>query len=78
MENCIGVPGIICTFIKKNLTTFENNFKSNGDIPMAIYFDFETTAPTGNCFDPEQKNVCHVLYFDCRFHPHLKLGKIIL
>ena len=29
---------------------------------MAIYFDFETTAPTENCFDPEQKqNVCHAL-----------------
>ena len=22
---------------------------------MVIYFDFETTAPTNNCFDPEQK-----------------------
>ena len=24
---------------------------------MAIYFDFETTAPTDNCFDPEQKTM---------------------
>ena len=24
-------------------------------MPMAIYSDFETTAPTNNCFDPEQK-----------------------
>ena len=22
---------------------------------MAMYFDFETTAPTDNCFNPEQK-----------------------
>ena len=22
---------------------------------MAMYFDFETTPPTDNCFDPEQK-----------------------
>ena len=40
---------------------------------MAIYFDFETTAPTDNCFDPEQKKiVCHVLCFDCCFSPTLK------
>ena len=40
---------------------------------MAIYFDFETTAPTDNCFDPEQKkDVCHVLCFDCCFSPTLK------
>ena len=29
-----------------NLITFEDNFKSKGDMPMAMYFDFETTAPT--------------------------------
>ena len=35
---------------------------------MPIYFDLETTAPTDNCFDPEQKkNVFHVLCFDCCF-----------
>ena len=33
---------------------------------MAIYFDFEPTAPTDNWFDPEQKkNVCYVLCFNC-------------
>ena len=33
---------------------------------MTMYFDFKTTAPTSNRFDPEQqKNVCHVLHFNC-------------
>ena len=32
---------------------------------MAAYFGFETTAPTDNCFDSEQKNVSHVLCFNC-------------
>ena len=54
IENCSGVPGIICNFNNKNLITFEDSFKSKGDMPMVMYFDFETTAPTDNCFDPEQ------------------------
>ena len=47
---------------------------SKGDILKAIYFDFETTAPIDNCFDPEQKKkffMSYVLIVD--FHPHLKL-----
>ena len=33
---------------------------------MAIYLDFETTAPIDNCFDPEQKvNVSYDLCFNC-------------
>ena len=35
---------------------------------MVIYFEFETTARTNNCFNPEQKkNVCYVLCFNCCF-----------
>ena len=64
IENCTGVPGIIHNFNNKNLITFEDNFKSKGDIPMAIYFDFET-APTDNCFDLEQKKClsCPMFWF---------------
>ena len=67
IENCSGVPGMIYNFNKKNLITFEDNFKSKGDMPMAMYFDFETTAPTDNCFNPEQKNVCYVFCFNYCF-----------
>ena len=55
IENCSGVLGIIYNFNNKKLITFEDNFKSKRDMPMAMYFDFETTPPTDNCFDPEQK-----------------------
>ena len=54
IEKCTCVPGIIYNFNNKNLITLEDNFKSKGDIPMTIYFDFETTAPTDNCFNAEQ------------------------
>ena len=67
IENCSGVLGVIYNF-NINEDNFEDNFKLKEDIPMTVYFDFETTAPTNNCFDPEQqKNVFHVLHFNCCF-----------
>ena len=43
---CRGKPGIVYNFCTQTLTTFEDNFGSKGDLPFAIYFDFETTSPT--------------------------------
>ena len=78
-EKCSGVPGIIYNFSNKNLITFEDNFKSKGDIPMVIYFDFETTAPEDNCFNPKQKKAFFIFYvLIVAFHLHLKLRKIII
>ena len=46
---------------------------------MAIYFDYETTAPTDNYFDPEQKKMFVVSYFlIVAFHPHLNIRKIVV
>ena len=46
---------------------------------MVIHFDFETTAPTDNCFDPEQKKMFVLSYvLIVAFHPHLKLRKVIV
>ena len=49
-------------FNDKNLVTFEDNFKSKGDLLFALYFDFETTAPTDNYFGPEQTKMFVVSY----------------
>ena len=63
IENCSSVSGVIYNFNNKNLITFEDNLKSKGDVSMTIYFDFQTTAPTDNCFDPEQKKCLLCLTF---------------
>ena len=55
-ENCARIRWVIYSFNNKNLISFEDSFGSKGDLPFAIYFDFETTAPTDNIFDSEQKN----------------------
>ena len=61
------------------MISFEDNFHAKGDLPFVIYFDFETAAPTDNCFDPEQKTMFVVSYvMIVAFHPDLKIDKIII
>ena len=61
--------GVTCSGV-----TFENNLCYKGDLPVVAYIDFETTAPTNSCFDPEQKKICCVLpYYTC-FSPKNKNG----
>ena len=63
----------------KNHLTFEDNLGYKGDLPKVAYTDFETTAPTDNCFDPEQKSmfiVSHVIIV--AFHPKLKMARVII
>ena len=60
------------------MIAFEDNLKNKGDLPMTFYFDLETTAPTDNCYDPEQKETFVVSYvIIVAFHPNLNLKKLI-
>ena len=77
MENCSGVPRVIYNFNTQSLISFEDNFHAKDDLPFVIYFDFETTAPSDNCFDREQKTMFAVSMI-VAFHPELKLDKIII
>ena len=59
--------------------SYQDNFHNKGDVPFVIFFDFETTAPTDNCLDPEQKTMFVVSYvMIVAFHPVLKLDRIII
>ena len=79
LETCSGKPGIIYNFNNQCLISYQDNFKNKGDLPFAIYFDFETTAPTDNQLDPEQKKMFVVSYvMIVAFQPALKLERIIL
>ena len=60
----------------QSLISFEDNFHAKGDL---VYFEFETTAPTDNCFDPEQKTMFVVSYvMIVALHPDLKIDRIII
>ena len=55
VEHCSSIPGIIYNFNNQNLVTFGDNLGYKGALPVVPCIDFETTAPTDSCFDPEQK-----------------------
>ena len=77
MENCSGKPGV--NFNDQNLISYQDNFHAKGAVSFVIYFDFETTAPTDNCLDLEQKKMFVVLYvMIVSFQPELKLDRIII
>ena len=79
MQNCSGRPAGVYNFNNQNLISYQDNFHAKGDVPFVIYFDFETTAPTDNCLDPEQKKMFVVSYvMIVAFHPELKLDRIII
>ena len=79
IESCSGISGVVYNLSNQNSVTFEDNFKSKGDLPFALYFNFETIAPADNCFDPEQTKMFVVSYaFIVCFHPKLKIPKIIV
>ena len=79
MEHYSGIPGIVYSFNNKILVTFEDNLGYKGDLPVVAYIDFETTAPTDSCFDPEQKKMFVASYvIILAFHPRLKMDRVII
>ena len=79
MKNCLGKPGFVYNFQTRNLLTFEENLKFKRDVPLTTYIDFETTAPTDCCLDPESNKMNVVSYvIILAFHPKLQLPRIII
>ena len=53
--------------------------KWKGDMPLVVYIDFETTAPTDTSLDPENRNLCAVSYVIIfAFHPDVKIKCVII
>ena len=79
MKNCVGKPGFVYNFQTRNLLTFEENIKFKRDVPLTTYIDFETTAPTDCCLDPESNKMNVISYvIIIAFHPKLELPRIII
>ena len=79
LENCTGRSGFVCNFNTRSLLTFQENLKYKYDVPLTVYNDFETTAPTDDCIDPKSRKmfaVSYVIIF--AFHPDLNLDRIII
>ena len=80
LKVCSGKPGIVYNFCSQTLTSFEDNFSSKGDLPFAIYFDFETTSPFDfEWLNPEDKKMFVMSYvIIVAFHPHFNFERILI
>ena len=79
IENCTGRPGFVYNFNIQSLLMFEENLKFKCDIPLTACIDFETTAPTDDCLDPENKKMSAVSYVIIfAFHPELQIDRVII
>lgn len=77
-ENCTGPPGYIYNSNTQSLA-FEKNRIYKADIPLAEYINFETTAPTNDCLDPESRKIFAVSYaIISAFHPNLDIDRVII
>ena len=74
LRTCRKKPGVVYDFNLKNIVTFEDNFKYRGNVPFSVYADFETTAPTDDYLNPENKAMFAVSYsLIFAWHPKLSL-----
>ena len=80
LKVCSRKPGIVYNFCSQTLTSFEDNYKSKGDVPFTLFFDFETTSPTdADYLNPEDKKMFVVSYvIVVAFHPHFDFDRILI
>ena len=79
LQHCTGRPRFVYNFNTRSLLTFEENLKYKTDIALTAYTDFETTAPTDDCLDPEKRRIFAVSYaIIFAFHPKLSIDRIII
>ena len=61
------------------MVTFEDNLNYKGEIPYCVYADFETSVPTDDCLDPENRRMFAVSYaLVFAWNPKLKLDRQIV
>ena len=79
IKYCSGKPGIVYDFNIQNVVSFEDNLKYKGDIPLCAYADFETTAPTDDYQNPENRSMFAVSYcIIFAWHPNLNLKRQVV
>ena len=78
-ENFTGPPGYVYNFNTQSILTFEENLKYKGGIPLVVYINFETAAPTDECLDPENRKkfaVSYIIIF--ALHPDQDFDRVII
>ena len=71
---CSGKAGFTFSFDNGKAIDHQDHFSNLGDLPFAIYFDFETTTGSVAFFDAKMYVVSYSIV--AAFHPDLSLPRI--
>ena len=72
---CAGQSG--CTYeFDNSIVNYQENFNKIGDLPFAIYYDFETTTGSGIFHDAKMYIVSYCIVVG--FHPDLKIPHMVI
>ena len=73
---CAAKEGITYSFDNENITSFQDSYRYQGNLPFTVYFDFETTTGDLIFFN----RIMYVVSY-CQiyiFHPGLNLDKMVI
>ena len=73
---CAGQAGFNFMFDNGKIVNYQDNFKKIGDLPFAIYYDFETTTGSVLFFDAKMYVVSYCIII--AFHPDLNLPRLYI
>ena len=72
---CAGQSGYTYEF-NNSIVNYQENFNKIGDLPFAIYYDFETTTRSAIFHDAKMYIVSYCIVV--AFHPDLKIPHMII
>ena len=72
---CAGQSGYTYEF-DNSIVNYQENFNKIGDLPFAIYYDFETTTGSGIFHDAKMYIVSYCIVV--AFHPDLKIPHMVI
>ena len=71
---CAGKAGFTFSFDNGKIIDYQDNYKNLGDVPLSIYFNFETTMGNVVFFDAKMFVISYCMVV--AFHPELDILRI--
>ena len=73
---CSGKAGFTFSFDNEKIIDYQDHYKNLGDVPFAVYYDFETTTGSVVFFDIKMYVVSYCMVV--AFHPDLKIPRLVI
>lgn len=76
IATCAGQAGFSYSFDNGWVINYQDNYKKIGDLPFALYYDFETTTGSVLFFDAKMYVVSYCIV--AAFHPDLEMPRLYI